>query len=224
MQIFSVGLLYDILFLAVLLLAADRGRRRGFLSGLMGLAGTLAGIVGGVWATRAWAQTLYTDHLGVAIGEQLAKAMADYGDDIGQALDRFPFLPQPLRASLMASFEPGAVAKDIVPRLVAALEPVVLPLLQALLFLLVCLAVRIVVRVLGRMLRRFNDLPILGTFNRILGFAFGFVSGLLDCWLLAMALWLLGNVAAKDLPFLGSGVLGQSAAYRFLANFNPFTV
>ena len=41
--------------------------------------------------------------------------------------------------------------------------------------------VRVLCRMLGRVLRGINAIPLIGGLNRILGFAFGFVSGLLNC-------------------------------------------
>ena len=91
-------------------------------------------------------------------------------------------------------------------------------------FLVLLFAVRLAVRLVARALRGVNMLPVLGEFNKILGFAFGFVNGLLDCWLLMLALWICSSLAAQRAPFLAPDMLAQSRIYTFLANFNPFAV
>ena len=45
---FSLGLVYDLIFLALLIGGAILGKRRGFVSGLVGLLGSVAGIIAGV--------------------------------------------------------------------------------------------------------------------------------------------------------------------------------
>ncbi len=42
---FSLGLVYDLIFLALLIGGAILGKRRGFVSGLVGLLGSVAGII-----------------------------------------------------------------------------------------------------------------------------------------------------------------------------------
>ena len=69
------------------------------------------------------------------------------------------------------------------PQVVNALEPLFLPVIQAVVFLSVWIVVRVLCRMLGRVLRGINAIPLIGGLNRILGFAFGFVSGLLNCWI-----------------------------------------
>ena len=220
MELNVPGLVIDLIFLAVLLWAAVRGGRQGLAAGVLRLAGSALGIVGGVWATRAWALPLYRQTIGAAAGEQLARAMAEYGDDLSAALHSLTFLPEALRQNLEGALQ--TAAGDAVPQLVNALEPVLLPLVQAFLFILVCLAVRLAVRLLASLLRHLNDVPLLGSVNKALGFAFGFVTGVLDCWLLSVGLWLAAAVTNGSVPYLSAQTLDLSAVYRLLAHVNPF--
>ena len=99
------------------------------------------------------------------------------------------------------------------PQVVNALEPLFLPVIQAVVFLSVWIVVRVLCRMLGRVLRGINAIPLIGGLNRILGFAFGFVSGLLNCWIWSILLWL---------EFLTTATLNRSVIYGLLANLNPF--
>lgn len=216
----NIGLVYDLIFVVVLFWAAFRSMKNGFASGLMGLVGNVAGIIGGVWATRAWGPALYRDYLGVAVGQRVSEAIADYSGDLTQAVQGLDFLPASWRAALVQLVQAGG--ETATPQIVAALEPLLMPLVQAVLFLLVCLLVRGLCHLLARVLRFVNDIPLVGTVNKSLGFAFGFVSGALDCWFLSIVLWLVANLTAGGLAFLNAAVLDQSVAYSFLARFNPF--
>ena len=77
-------------------------------------------------------------------------------------------------------------------------------------------------RMLGRVLRGINAIPLIGGLNRILGFAFGFVSGLLNCWIWSILLWVAANLTGGKLEFLTTATLNRSVIYGLLANLNPF--
>ena len=80
----------------------------------------------------------------------------------------------------------------------------------------------LVSRMLGRVLRGINAIPLIGGLNRILGFAFGFVSGLLNCWIWSILLWVAANLTGGKLEFLTTATLNRSVIYGLLANLNPF--
>ena len=108
------------------------------------------------------------------------------------------------------------------PQVVNALEPLFLPVIQAVVFLSVWIVVRVLCRMLGRVLRGINAIPLIGGLNRILGFAFGFVSGLLNCWFWSILLWVAANLTGGKLEFLTTATLNRSVIYGLLANLNPF--
>ena len=86
----------------------------------------------------------------------------------------------------------------------------------------VWIVVRVLCRMLGRVLRGINAIPLIGGLNRILGFAFGFVSGLLNCWIWSILLWVAANLTGGKLEFLTTATLNRSVIYGLLANLNPF--
>lgn len=217
-----IGLLYDALFVLLLWLMAKSGQRKGFVSTLLSLSGTLIGILSGVVVSRAVAPALYRDVIGVAIGERIRESVAGYGSNLSAAVAELSFLPASFRTLLLTALR--SATGDVVPRIVDALEPLFLPMLQALVFVVVCLVVRLLVGVLARMMRGINAVPLVGDLNKLLGFLMGLVSGALDCWLLAMALWALSGFAVGRFPFLAPDLLARSAVYRLLGNFNPFIV
>ena len=116
----------------------------------------------------------------------------------------------------------SAASSNAVPQVVNALEPLFLPVIQAVVFLSVWIVVRVLCRMLGRVLRGINAIPLIGGLNRILGFAFGFVSGLLNCWIWSILLWVAANLTGGKLEFLTTATLNRSVIYGLLANLNPF--
>ena len=67
-------------------------------------------------------------------------------------------------------------------------------------------------------------LPLLGGANRLLGLCLGLVTGALDCWLVALALWFAAGITAGKLDWLTPAALQQSIGYSFFGAFNPFLV
>lgn len=224
---FSTGMIYDIALAALLLVVAFTGMRRGFASGFIRLAGSVAGIIGAVFVTREWAPALYAKYIGPVVSERVAEAVAEQSAAAPALVEQnLAFLPQATRESIAALLEAAASGESaaLVQGVVNALEPLLLPLLQAVLFLAAVAVIKLVFGLLERLFRHLNGVPLLGTVNKIFGFCFGFVTGTLDCWIACILLWLAATLTAGSISFLNGGVLSQSLLYGFFSNFNPFIV
>lgn len=216
------GLLYDLLFVVVLFLAASSGWRRGFVSSLTLLIGSVAGIFGAVFVARSAGPVIYNEYVGASIAEKVSAALAESGGDAAAAVQGLTFLPQSIRDTLVNTMT--EITGEATPHVIEVLEPIILPLIQVILFLVVCIVVRWLFRALAWALRGCNAIPLVGSLNRVLGLALGLVSGALNCWLLSLGLWLAGTLANGQVEILRSSVLGQSFIYSLLSGLNPFTL
>ena len=204
--------LYDVLFLAVFAVAAVCSWRKGFLAGLAELAGTLFSAAAAMLGTRALAPQLYDWFV--------REAVTETGTGLDGTLQGLDFLPEALRETLTGLVETaGTGLSDQISTL---LEPVILPLVQVLVFVVLCSVLRIVVALLVKLLQCVNVVPLVGGVNRLLGLVLGLCTGAVDCWLLALVLWFLANLAGGRVAFLQLSVLNQSAVYRLFGAFNPF--
>ena len=215
-----IGIVYDVIFLLLVLGAAEAGRRRGFASGLVSFIGSVAGIIGGTYGTRVWAGGIYDKYVASHVTDVVADTLEKTGGDLAQAIHALTFLPQSIQQKLIDTV--SAASSNAVPQVVNALEPLFLPVIQAVVFLSVWIVVRVLCRMLGRVLGGINAIPLIGGLNRILGFAFGFVSGLLNCWIWSILLWVAANLTGGKLEFLTTATLNRSVIYGLLANLNPF--
>lgn len=215
-----IGIVYDVIFLLLVLGAAEVGRRRGFASGVIGLVGSVAGIIGGTYGTRAWAGSIYDSYVASHITDVVSAALQKTGGDLAQAIYSLNFLPQSVQQKLVDTV--NTASSNAVPQVVSMLEPVFLPIVQAIVFFAVWVLMRVICRMLSKVLRGINAIPLLGGMNRMLGFAFGFVSGLLNCWMLSIALWVAANLTGGKLEFLTTATLNRSVIYGLLQNLNPF--
>lgn len=221
----SFGLIYDLVFVAILIITALYGRHQGLLAGLMGLAGAVLGVLGAVWAANWLAPVIYTDHVGAAVSQTVTDALTTQGENLPAVMEQYlGFLPKELfdqvARQLQLALESSSA--DISRQVVEALEPIFLPLLQAVIFLVLCTLIRWVFRLLAKLLRHCNKLPLVGGLNQLLGLVLGLVTGALDCWMLSMVLWGAASVTGGSLSWLSPDLLAGSALYRFFTGFNPF--
>lgn len=222
MEYSITGLLYDILFAAVLIFAAAYGWKRGFISSLILLVGAVVAVLGAVWVAHTFAPGIYDNYVGNAIAERVSDTLAANGGDAVAAVQGMDFLPESIRAGLVTALT--ELSGEAAPQVAVVLEPIILPLIQVILFLVACIVIRWVFRILAGTMRGFNSLPLVGGLNKGLGLVLGAVSGALNCWLLSMVLWLLSMLTGDGIEFLRSTVLGQSAIYSLLSGFNPFVI
>ena len=148
-----IGIVYDVIFLLLVLGAAEAGRRRGFASGLVSLIGSVAGIIGGTYGTRVWAGGIYDKYVASHVTDVVADTLEKTGGDLAQAIHALTFLPQSIQQKLIDTV--SAASSNAVPQVVNALEPLFLPVIQAVVFLSVWIVVRVLSRMLGRVLRAF---------------------------------------------------------------------
>jgi uncharacterized membrane protein required for colicin V production len=224
---FSIGLIYDILFVGILVIAALNGRRRGFLAGMFGLIGSVVAVLGAVWFSRTCAPALYENYLGAAIGDKVSQAVTEQGGSATALVQKYAaMLPQTWQDKLTAALENAVLTQNdtITQQVVGMLEPLLVPFLQAILFLLAALVIRALFRLILRLLRGVNRVPLLGPLNQAMGFAFGLVTGTLDIWMLSILLWLIALASTGKLAWLNTSVLSGSMIYKALTNFNPFLI
>lgn len=217
---FSYALIYDLIFLAIVLFAALHGRKKGLLAGLFGLVGAVFGIFAAMAVSRQGAAWFYDEVLGRAVTERVEAAVAAAGGDMAAAVDGLTFLPEAMRLQLAALL--GETTGGLPAQVVALLEPLLLPLIQVVIFIAAWLVIRLVFHLVGKLLQGVNRLPLVGGLNRTLGLLLGLVNGVLDCWLLSLALWFAASMLQGNPAFLSLAVLRQSTVYSLLENVNPF--
>lgn len=215
-----IGIVYDLIFVALLVSAALLGRRRGFLASLILLVGSVLAILGASWAGRTFGPALYDEYFSGMVSQQVSAALAEAGGDAAALVAGLDFLPDAIREALTAAL--SRASGEAGPYAAEALAPLILPLVQALLFLVVYLVLRALVRLVAAVLSHFNDLPILGGANRLLGLVLGVGIGAVNDWVFMLVLWLASNLAAGRVPALGAGTLSHSFFYGLFSTLNPF--
>ena len=216
----SVGLIYDLIFVVILVLTALHGRRQGLVAGLVSLAGAVVGVAASVWAAGQMAPAIWQQHVGAAVD-----AVTAQGETLTQALNQYlGFLPASLLEQVAEAIQQALnnVGADIAAEVMLQLEPILLPLLQAVIFLILCSVIRWLFRLAAGLLRHLNDLPLVGGVNKALGTVLGLVTGLLDCWMLSLLIWGGMALSGGSVAWLSQEAVSGSVLYSLFAGLNPF--
>lgn len=177
---FSSSLLFDLAFVAIFFASILWAANRGALKAISGIAGTLAGLAGGLLLQDRIApkiETFLTPLVEKTIGNWDFSKFMELGS---QTMSN---LSQEL-ADVITAWEQNS-GGQIPPELVTGITGEIVPRLAAVLsFLLIFLAVKLAVTAL---LHLFNDhIPVIRTLSKGLGAVLGAVSGLLIilvlCW------------------------------------------
>lgn len=219
-----MGIIFDLIFLVILVCSALHGRAQGFVAGAVTLVGAVIGMIAAVVLAGALSAGLYENVIGQTLARNVADALAAQGADLPQVLQQnLGFLPQELLAQISALIQQAMdqAGTDLMPVILTALRPVVLPILQALLFLVLFVVIRWLVNLIARATRLVNRLPLLGGVNQLLGLATGLVTGLLDVWMLCLVIWGLAAITGGA-GLLADANLSGSMVYRLFSAWNPF--
>lgn len=223
MNIYSIGL--DVVALVLLLACAFYYAKRGFFASVVGFLGTLLSLVGSFFAAQWISPILFNSLFRSGMEQKVEELLNQTGvQTVGDVLkNMFGFLPQSITDSIGASFgdsiaanTPGAAALVVEK----AIMPLVVPLITVIVFLVLFLILRVLIGFLSKLLTGVNKIPLLGTGNRILGFAAGICIGALYILLILCVLW--GVDAVYGGQALAPEYFGRSIVYRLTAPWNIF--
>lgn len=222
---------FDIICVVALLVLAAHYARKGLLATLVQLVGNVFSMAGArsfaVWASPI----LFNDFLAVGFRERIAASLAADGvvDLSGIAEKYAGFLPESFRAPIVEAFERSIsaalsnnavlLADSIVQNII---EPLLTPVISIVLFFLAFALCRMVVSLLITVLGLVNKLPVLGAVNRGLGWAAGFLAGLVDLFLGMCVVWAVIVITGGGLSWLNEEALASSVFYQIFNTINPF--
>jgi len=220
-------LLYDIAIVAVLVLFFLRGRKKGFILSLCGLAAIFVAIIGAKICTDMFAPVVtnaISPRLSTVIEEQIS---TNLGDKLDQLLLPNGQLPENAITDILKQFgiydqfastiknaitvESAKTVADIA----AALAHEVAEIVSAVLvFVVSFLLLSVAWFILSHVLNLAAKLPIIHGLNDLLGGAFGLLQGALLLFLAAWAMRVMGGVIPED-------VVAQTYVLKFFCNTNP---
>lgn len=221
----TLGLVYDLIFVLILLAAALNGRRRGLVSGMVSLAGAVVGLFAAGWIADLLGTAIYQGVIGNAIARGISDAVDGQGANLLATLqEQLGFLPGELLDSLAAMLQPlsDAAGTELQAGILEALQPILQPMVVAVLFVVAFVLIRWLFGLAAGALQLVNRIPLLGGANRILGTVLGLATGAIDCWLLSLVIWAAAAITGGAVALLAPDVLASSRLYQFFAGLNTF--
>jgi uncharacterized membrane protein required for colicin V production len=215
------ALLLDILIVVVLVIRALHYARKGFVSSLIDLGGTLVAIVAAGFVGTKLAPVIFNSWFRPGLLNRTVEAMNDAGvTTLGELLKKVvAFVPQDFLRKMLGIADTAitGASQQVAERIVdTAIAPMIIPMISIVLFLVVFLVLRLIVAVVAKHAVKMNKLPVLGGANKILGAAMGVLITLLYTFLLMCILWALDAVYGVATEWFG-----QSIMYKL---FYPFKV
>ena len=218
---------FDLILLAILLLVAMRYAGKGFAAALVQFAGNLASLLGASIFSQNIAPVLFTNFFENNFTTSIEKTLADGGQlQLDQLVEKYAgFLPNEIQQSIIQSA--GGVLTGSAPELAEqvvnqVIAPLLTPIIAIVVFFVAFALCKVIVGFVVAVLTNFNRIPILGSVNKLLGFAMGLLAGVVDLYLILCAVWAIIVVTGGSIPWLNQQVLGDSVGFTLFGQFNPF--
>ncbi len=213
------GMIIDGILIIVLLLAAIKGYKDGFLSAAINLAGNLGSLFAGRYVAKNYAQVFFEKVLRSGLIERSYNYLSqnrrstDISEALASVLDNLPqsFVEKVVSAAQNAAQGVLAPTQDSAAVLVDEfIAPMLLPVIAAGLFVITFLVVGILCKILAKRLKIVNEVPLIGTANKIAGFLMGTASGVVNIILLSFLLYIICIVTKDGMSFVTLDILRQS--------------
>lgn len=213
------GMVIDGILILVLLLTAIRGYKDGFLSAAINLAGNLGSLFAGRYVAKNYAQVFFEKVLRSGLIERSYNYLSqnrrstDISEALASVLDNLPqsFVEKVVSAAQNAAQGVLAPTQDSAAVLVDDfIAPMLLPVIAAGLFVITFLVVGILCKILAKRLKIVNEVPLIGTANKIAGFLMGTASGVVNIILLSFLLYIICIVTKDGMSFVTLDILRQS--------------
>ena len=222
-------LIYDGAIVAILAYFFLRGRKKGLILALCGLAAFFVAIIGARMASDAFApkvahmlqphfSTVIEAHLGNGLEERLDELLTagEQGDNaIAKLLTTLGFYDEV--ADTIRSAVSGQAAQTAADVAVALARSVAEVVAGVLVFIAAFLLITVGWFLLSHALDLAARLPILNGLNRTLGGLFGLLQGMLLLFLVAWVLRLMGGVIPQD-------TVEQTSLLKFFCTTNPISL
>ena len=224
-----IYLLYDAAIVAILLFFFLRGRKKGLILTLCGLAAIFVALIGARFASDTLAPhitNMLQPRFSAVIEEQLDSGLAQRLDEllaageqgeniIADILTKLGFYDEVSEAIRNAvSSQATQTVADLAVALAWSIAEVVA---SVLVFVVAFLLITVAWFLLSHALDLAARLPIINGLNRLLGGLFGLLEGMLLLFLIAWALRLMGGVIPQD-------TVEQTVLLKFFCNTNPLSL
>lgn len=223
--------LLDIVLLLIMLGTALNYLRKGFLAGVTEMFGTLIAVITALFFSLKASPWFFEKFFKTNFAEQVSNKLATTAETMLTSdivKDVLSFLPSSVveklmegKDSLIAMVDPSTpgLAAELVDEIIA---PIVTPLLSIIMFFVVLIVAKLLVSFIVALFANVNDVPGVGSLNKWMGFATGAVVGLLNVYIIVVALSAVATLTGNQIPIINTTFLNESFFGGLFHAINPF--
>ncbi len=222
---------FDIICAVVLVLFCARYIKIGLLAALVQISGTILSLIGAHLFASAADTWVYEFFFERPLTDQVETLISESGSNGIEALSEtmLSVLPEGVQ-SLFPDMYTGVVqaefagtTQEIAQMIMdSTVSLIITQMIFMVLFFFGFVVCRMLVVVLVNLLKAVNNLPVLGSVNRVFGWVFGTIGGTIDFYLVLCVLWLLMLLTGDTLPVLNTTELANSWFFEVFRQYNPF--
>lgn len=229
-----MGWIIDLIMVVLFILIVYASYRKGFLRSILSLGGfllaTIVSFVFGKMIAEALFDSMAKPWLTTLIEEQVVAGTNDnlvvVVDNMYQNLPGYISGPlemlfgskEQMVASLQSAMDSGSAG--LTDAIVALLRPMLVALLSVLTVIILFILCMIVLRVVDRLLIQVRRVPIIGTFDGLLGGLVGVVKAVVWILILAFLVKAVILLSSNGVAWLNSGTVESSFLFQYIYNFD----
>lgn len=226
-------MLYDLIFIAILVISVIWGIRTGAAKTLLSMAAFVLSLALSVVLSRLLSQVIYTSFIQTALQEKISSSVlvTPVGDMVFEAASFMLSLPVLFinsleffgidSASLESAYSEGFVQSGesgAVDAVASVIGPVITGLIAVILGIILFIVLRLILTKVANLAAKAFRLPLIRIPDSLLGGLIGFVKGCVVVIALIMLLKLLSPVVPMDWKILSAESLEQSLLFSFVSN------
>lgn len=218
----------DIVTLAVLLLFAVLGAKKGLIKSCVDFFGALIAMIGAAIFSGPAAEWVYTTFFRTSLVEKITTAITGLSDTeaVYAVFDDFPDMIQRAlsasgitESSVLTQLQNGALSAA--EGITDALSPMLIGLIRVLAMLVLFVLLLVIIRAVAVLLSGLFELPVLHGLNRLLGAVFGILMAVVVIWIVLACVQVFTPLLTLEMQSQVNEVLENSAFSGMLYNFNP---
>lgn len=222
-------MILDIIIIGVVLILVIIGIKRGIAKTLLNALSVIASAICSFLGAGLLSNLIYTTVIAPSVTKNITDSMADSTASaatiIQEAFDSLPEFVTGTFKTLGISIEAltksandaaGSADSGVSQAVDFALKPVITSVLSAILIILLFIVFLLIFRYIARKAEKLFHIPIVGTLNRILGGALGFIEGAVICIAFAVVCKV-AFVFSQD-PLISAEMISQSVVFSAVYN------
>lgn len=207
----------DIIIAALLILGFFVYYRKGLLAAAVGIIGAIASLLIAFWASEKLTPFVYDNFVENKLGSFVQEKLVDGGSDYLSGLLGTDVDLSGITGTGGEDGVEGEKTGGIIGETVASnARNIVRTVLAIIIFALALL----ITRLLARLLRRANDVPLLGSVNKLFGGVLGLAMGALWCYIFVSVCALIIKVSMNSLGWLNSDMVDKSILFSLIYPYN----